>query len=232
MKFLGIILALFLILQTDALQAQNEELLQKYSILKGDAVRIADEARSSRISGSPYREKEFHEGHIYFKDHAPLAVDLRYDIVNEEMQLLTADNEKYQVLQDGVDVSIKGVDYQKLNYRGEDGNMLLGYFEVVTAESKEKPVFLLKKYFKHVKSGTRSEARGFPPKYVDKSELFLKFENSRLALPAENRLDSFLEAFPQEHRKELHSYIKNNKLKTRRLEDLEQIVAHYNQVIQ
>lgn len=214
------------------LQAQNQEILHKYSVLKGDAIRIADEEGAKKISGSPYLEEEFKAGFIYFKDHQPLEANLRYDIVKEEMQLLLDGRKQYQVLQDGVDVSIDGVSFRKLNYRGEDGANLLGYFEVVTAEPEGKPLILLNKHYKSVKTGTRSEARGLPPKYVDKSDYFLKFNNSKFAVPVESRLDKFLAAFPSERQAELRSFIKNNNLKTRKAEDLQQIIAHYNQEVQ
>ena len=232
LKILRTVAGLLLMFVMCNTQAQNEELLHKYSILKGDAIRIADEEGSSKISGSPYLEKDFQKGFIYFKDHPALAADLRYDIVKEEMQLRMTDLERYQVLQDGVDVSINGVPFQKLNYRGEDGRTMLGYFEVLTAEHNEKPLLLLNKHYKHVKTGTRSEARGFPPKYVDKSDYFLKFKDARFAVPAESRLNNFLAAFPLEHQGELRSFIQNNKLKPRKSDDLQQIVTHYNQMLQ
>ena len=213
------------------LQAQNKELLDKYSILKGDVIRLGAEVATKDISGSPYFEKDFKNGFIYFQDYPPLATELRYDVVNEEMQVLLEGQIVYQVLKDDVDVEISKISFKKLNYLSADGSKLYGYFEVITPEPADKPLILLQKYFKEIKTGTRAEARGFPPKYVDKSAFFLKFQNSKFAIPVENRLKSFISHFPAESRDAMESYIETNNLKLRKAEDLQQIVTHYNESI-
>lgn len=186
-----------------------------------------DSPEASEIAGSPYYSKDFEPAQLHFKNHDPLASKIRYDVVHEEMQVQTEAN-NYQVIESSVIIEMDGKWFEKMPYKGEKGSNLLGYFEVMNYRSTDKPLLILKKYSKTLKTGNRSVARGFPSKYADKSNYYLKFKNVRYPVLVEVRKNKFVNSFPAEDQKKVEKFMKKNRLKSRKAEDLLAIAKYYN----
>lgn len=222
-KLTGILIFLFI---STSLQAQNKEMLEKYAVLKGDVLRVEDEAYTGKVDGSPYYLPEFQTGYLNISKHEPLAAKVRYDIVKEQMQIsLGPDN--YKVIDHGIVVDINQTKFKFLPFRWK-GDNLKGYFEILSDAGNETPVTLLRKHFKEIETGTRSQARGFEPKYDDDSELFLLFKGAQKPIASESSQKKFLELFPAENRAQLEEFMDSNNLKPRKTEDVIKIVAFYN----
>ena len=203
----------------------NEEIMnQFYKGIRKNSDAIDD------YEGTPYLYKDFKRGILRFPDHDPLVAQVRYDVTKEQMQV-KFDEESYRVLHDAIPVEIGNDLYEKYSYRGDEKHVdLLGYFRVVTQNADEDDLVLLEKPYKKVKRGKAAAAmqKARPPKYLDKSDYYLMFPNSNSAVQVERRQKRFLKVFPEEHQDDLQSFIKDNKLKPKREEDLKQIVNYYN----
>jgi len=216
---------IILLLFAANLSAQNQELLHKYHLVKGDAIRVSA-IDNLNVTGSTYFNNDFMPGSLHFPKAAPFLTMVRYDMVKEEMQVLI-DKENYQVLEEDVIVELYNKRFQKFDFIGDNKGINTGYFELLKPEEKEPGLLLLRRHSKELKTNAHSQARGIPAKYVDKTELYIKPVGSH-AMVVQSRLSNFLLAFPEESRSEIGSYIKKNNLNHKKEEDLKTIVDHYN----
>lgn len=202
----------------------NREIMNQF--LKG---MMRDDSADEEYEGTPFLNEDFATGTLYFPNNDPLNVQIRYNVVNEEIQVKF--DEGYRVVHDGIAAQIGDDLYKKYSYRGEDKSLtLLGYFRVITNNFEDKPLILLEKPYKKVKRGKAAAAmqRATPPKYLNKSDFYLKFADSNSAVLAERKTKKFVDIFPAEHREQIKKYIQDNKLKPKKEQDLVHIVNYYN----
>lgn len=229
MKIFKLVNIIILLMITSVVSSQNKDLLNQYEVLKGKAIIRNDAQISADIDGSPFYKdnKEFVPGKLYIPNYDPLFVNIRYNIATEEMQVLM-EKDRFQVLKQEVKLTIDNTLFQKYRYINEEGNHYLGYFKVIS-ESEGKPkLILLEKLLKEVRGSERNKRRGIDPKMVDKSDFYLKFDNSFEAVYADSRTKNFMKIFPPEERDAIETFIDDKKLKPRKKEDLESIVEYYN----
>lgn len=200
-------------------------MLHKYHLLKGDVLLIPDQ-NTSDFSGNEYFRDGFQSALLYFPKSEPLSAQVRYNMVKEEMEVLIEES-NYQVLQDGIMVELDNSFFRKYTYKAENDITSIGYFEVFNKEENH-PLTLLKKYYTEAQTDFRSEQRGLPPKYVEKSAFYLKVGKVNPAELINRKLKNVLPLLAPESRAEMKSFIKKNKLKLRDQEDLITIVDHYN----
>lgn len=225
MKKLNLILQITVLLFAANLSAQNQELLHKYHLVKGDAIRVSIN-EDLNVTGSPYYNNDFQPANVHFPKASPILTMVRYDMEKEEMQVLM-DKENYQVLENNVEVELFNKRFRKFDFIGENREINNGYFEVLKPGESESGLLVLRKHSKEIRTNAHSQARGFPAKYVDKSEHYLKPSNGH-AVVVQPRLSNFLNVFPIETRDAMESYIKKKKLNHKKEEDLIAIVAYYN----
>ncbi len=206
---------------------EDDEIKSRY--LRGSYT--LDES-SSGIAGSPYLDKSFQNGLLFFDGKDPLQASLRYDVVKEQMQVYLGSN-NYSVIQDKIYVRIGNQDFKKLNYKDRDNNFLVGYFNVLNPAYENGKLLLLEKPSKKIREG--QEAGAMRPatssQYIDKSDLYLKFPNSNTAIVAEQNTKKFLALFNKEQREKLKKYMDENDLKVKKESDLKKIVDYYNSSI-
>lgn len=182
------------------------------------------------ILGTPYLDNNFQLGSISFKGEKPRTFPMRYNIVNEEFEV-QIDNKIYYV-QDGVEVKLIDGFFKKFDYRDSKNNIFGGYFLTPENEDEDNKLIFLEKLIKkriEAKEAAPMKTRT-PAQYVDKSEFYLKFPDSQFAILAESTSKNFIETFPEEYREKIRNFIKSNKLKTDRRQDLQVIVDYYNNV--
>ena len=201
----------------------NEEIMNSY--LKG----IAKNETPTDVKGSPYLNSEFQQAQLIFPEHNPLPAPVRYDVVKEEMQVEFEEG-SYRILHPGVVVKFENHPYKMMSYKGEDEIFdLLGYFEILTPNFESQDLVLLRKHKKDVRRGKAAAAmqKATPPKYVDKDFYYLMFKDSKPVL-AERKTRDFIKLFPEAHQEQVKQYMKDNKLKAKRSNDLQSIVNYYN----
>ena len=202
----------------------NEEIMNQF--LKGIK---KNTDLSDQIAGSPYLEEEFQTARLIFPKNDPLEAPVRYNIAKEEMQVKIEAN-SYRALHRGIEVELNNTPFKMFSYKGEDKTIpLVGYFQILSPNYKEKELTLMKKYKKDVRRGKAAAAmqRATPPRYVTKDDWYLKFENSNPVL-VERKTKDFLNLFPEAHRGEVKAFMKDHKLKSRSEDDLKAIVSYYN----
>lgn len=202
---------------------EDDEILSRY--LKGSY----SNTESTGISGSPFLEKTFKNGLLFFEGHDPVQALLRYNVIKEEIQVLL-DNDKYAVIQDKVNARIGNVDFTKFNFKDKKGNLLSGYFKVLSPQSEDNKLALLKKPSKKIREGREAGAMrpATASQYIEKSELFLKFPNSNFAVTAEGKTKKFLRLFPEDQQGKLKLYMEKNGLKPNKEANLIEIIKYYN----
>ncbi len=203
---------------------EDDEIKSRY--LRGN---FSNTESSTGISGSPFLEKTFKNGLLFFEGHAPVQALLRYNVVKEEIHVLL-DNDKYSVIQDKVNARIGNVDFTKLNFKDKKGNLLSGYFKVLTHKSEDNKLVLLDKPSKKIREGREAAAMrpATASQYIDKSELYLKFPNSNFAVTSEGKVKKFLGLFPEEQKGKLKLYMEKNDLKPNKEANLIEIIEYYN----
>lgn len=187
-----------------------------------------NEDPSDNIKGTPYLNGDFQQAKLIFPKNKPLQSMVRYNVAKEEMQI-KIDEDGYRILHPDVVVEINNVPYKMMYYRGEDKTMdLIGYFAMLSP-TMEDGVQLLSKNRKFVRRGRAAAAmqKATPPKYVDQDDFYLKFGNSKPVM-VETRTKKFIHMFPKEDQKDLKKFMKDNKLKAKRKQDLLAIVHYYN----
>ena len=232
MKYLKIFYLLLALLSFNNFHAQTPDknsVLNDFHYLKAEAKPTGEVPYG--ITGSPYYKDDFQNGYLYFPDREPISAKVRYDVVEEEMQILFGPDD-YRVLHDGIQVGMEDALFQKYSYRGTNkGESFLGYFKILTPDDeKTNNLLLLEKHFKEIKSAKKTARmqRAIPPKYVQTSDYYLKFNGTNSAVVVERKLKDFLNSFPDENREALQAFIKDNKLKLKKEQDLLTIVEYYN----
>lgn len=201
----------------------NEEIMNSY--LKG----IVKNETPSNVKGSPYLNSEFQQAQLVFPKNDPLPAPVRYDVVKEEMQVQIEEG-SYRILHPGVIVKLGNSPFKMMTYKGENKTFdLLGYFQILTPNYESQDLVLLKKYKKDVRRGKAAAAmqKATPPRYVDKDDFYLMFKDSKPVL-VENNLKKFVKVFPEDHQDQVKQYMKENKLKPKRVNDLQSLVNYYN----
>ena len=201
----------------------NEEIMNNY--LKG----IAKNETPTDVKGSPYLHSDFQQAQLVFPENKPLAAPVRYDVVKEEMQVQLEEG-TYRILHPGVVVNMDGHPYKMMSYKGDNKTFdLLGYFEILTPNPEAHDLVLLKKYKKEVRRGKAAAAmqKATPPRYIDKDYFYFMFNDSKPVLVEKKRKD-VVALFPEAHQAQVEKFMKENKLKAKRLNDLQSLVNYYN----
>ncbi len=202
----------------------NYEIKIRY--LKGDykATKFSEE-----IVGTPFLDDEFRMGYLFFEGKDPVAVNMRYNIVDEGFEVRFEDDTL--LVQGKIDIKLNEEMWKKLPYQAKEQNHLSpGYFKIVSKNYEEDDLILLEKPIKHLKEGQKPAAMKTmsPGKYLDRSYLYLKFPDAEAPVIVESRTKRFLTSFPAAHQDKLKAYIGKNKLKMKKLQDLERVISYYN----
>ncbi len=182
----------------------------------------------SDIKGSPYLDDDFKNGVIFTSSKMQFVdVPLRYNIFNDNLEFKTPDDQvqamaapeivEKAVFGEHEIVYIPFSDLKKIK-RGflillEKGNVSLYLRPEVTFQEPTKP-------------GAYKEAE--PAKFIRKSDVFY----IRVGLEEAKRVGTkkeILDIFP-DHIEEIDTFIKKNKTKTNKTEDLIELVKFYNSI--
>lgn len=220
MKSLKLVLILILFGASKMVFGQQiDPFLDNYNFYKKIHSGKANEYQG--IEGIPYSNKEFAEGVFHFKDTTAVKLPLRYNIYADEME--------YQ---------LKGANYVVGNPEsvnkitiGESVFVYLpfvgkgGYFELLETGK----CFLVQKRvvkFKPAEGPKPIEGKTIPAKFVKEPDVFYLVVNQSEAFKIVN-LKSAINALP-DHKAKLESFIKQEKIKNDRKENLIKLVKYYN----
>jgi hypothetical protein len=173
------------------------------------------------IEGNPYLNSEFVDGVFYLKDTTAVKLKIRYNIYADEME--------YQ---------LKGIEYTVGN--PESINKILlgksvfvnlpfvakgGYFELLESGK----CYLIQKRcvkFKPAEGPKPIEARSIPAQFIQERDVFYILTNNSTVTTIVNK-KSLLNAL-QDQKVKIESFIKQEKIKNTKKDNLIKIIKYYN----
>ncbi|WP_321374764.1 hypothetical protein [uncultured Draconibacterium sp.] len=180
----------------------------------------------SDIKGSPYLNKAFEEASIFTTTKVQFkAVPLRYNIYTDMIEFETPDNTVAALAAPEIvekiefkDFTLAYVPYMSLN------KMKRGFFQVLELGSTSLYLKPVVQFEPPQEPGAYAEAK--PAEFNRKTDDFYIRFGMEAAELVGNKKELVL-LFP-DHQKEIESFIKSKKIKTRKAEDLKELVTYYN----
>lgn len=242
---IALLISLSLLLNTQILLAQNSSPgtvrvsgspLQRDGVLKwlNDA-NNAQSAKSnqnfdvSSIEGSPYYNEEFIPGNIYYLDKIYGNYPMRYNAFSDEVEIQRTGSNSMESVYKSMSLScdIDGEKFIYAKYINQKGIAQEGY--LIRLNSSQKYILYQKfsKLYKEGKKAATSMHPSYPPKFEDKHEYFLSADNEFPVYfkPSKKELTDL---FGQERAADIKDYIKQNKIKLTRKEDLQMLTEYLN----
>lgn len=192
----------------------------------------AFDMNDNNIIGTPYVENEFMPGKIS-ADKDGKIYSLRYNAFNDVIELKKNADEIEALNRDLVNVTVTFINsnksYQAYNYIDSDSNnSKRGYFVVATNTTDKKPLLIKERIVFIDKQKAKSGyAKTKPAQYKRKSDEYYTLNKSGIAVELPTNKKDLANTFP-EHSKEILDYIKSNKIKTSRTEDLIELMGYIN----
>ncbi|MEZ4803305.1 MAG: hypothetical protein R2797_11080 [Gelidibacter sp.] len=184
------------------------------------------------VEGSPYINDEFLPAKISASEDNVFYV--RYNAIADQFEVKGENNKAYALNKYRRDIVVQLVGvkktYQVFGYLDENDNENFGYFVIING--KDSNVKLLKKekkFFIGEKVATTSYDTPKPATYKRANdEYYIKVgEDAAIEMPT-NKKD-IAKLFPKQE-KNILSFIKENKIKTKKEEDLNMLMEYINQI--
>lgn len=175
----------------------------------------------STVQGSPYLNANFENGQILMVNKDELFdMLLRYNIYSDEVEAKSETDENLSSVLKEKDIQCK-LSGQVFSF---DSN--LGYV-VMLEEGKNNLVLKYKSIYKEAEPGKTPMHQNIPAKFVTKKLYFLKMNNVYTEIPSS--LNGLYKLF-SEQEESLKSFIKENKLKYSKEEDLVKMIHFLNKL--
>ena len=178
------------------------------------------------IEGSPYLSDEFSNGTVYTTEkYKVVDVPIRYNIYNDDLEFKTPED-KIMAVSKPETIELADFGTFKMSYRNyiTGSKERSGYFKIV----EEGNATLLAKsevFFQKAEPGDGIKP-GKPARFVSKPDMFYISVDKQPALRINKKNDVY-EAL-KSHTKGLEAYVKQNKLKLTKEDDLQQLIKYYN----
>jgi len=213
-------------------QAQylNYEIIEKMDYLRTYQMTV-DRPTSTvaqyKIEGSPYLDDAFVNGTIYTTTKTQVPdVPLRYNIYNDNLEFKTSDGTILELAHpETVERAKMGeIEMVHTDYLNSTNNTNQGFFKVL-AEGKLNLLAKPDIFYQEAKEqAAYKDAQ--PPKFIQKSDEYYVQKPGYPAIKIKKSKD--LDEVVSANKKELDTYIKKNKIKFKKAEDLTQLVNYYN----
>lgn len=196
--------------------------------ISSSAFRIRPEGRYRQIKGSPYLNEQWTAGQVWLDgDSIPGSFLMRYNIYGNEMQFIfNADTFAIGNPLLINDLDLDGRRFKYLAFMYND-NPNMAFFETLV-EGKWR---LLARHQVVLQAGREPMTPYHPQneydRFVHQVIYYLQTADNPSPQPAPNSKREWL-VLAASKQEQVNSYIKNNKLKVNRQEDLKRLVAFYN----
>ncbi|RIV31577.1 hypothetical protein D2V08_14125 [Flagellimonas lutimaris] len=180
----------------------------------------------AEIEGEPYIDKKFLPGNIYYKDSLDLGQFLmRYNAYLGEMEVSNPNGSRYINKMDGISIVLNNEKYMVLDY-GVDGMIVEQDFFIEKFKGSKSGLYV--KYSKILRQGKEAKTSfhtAVPPKFISNESYYLKF-GSMNPVKVKLRKNNILRIFPN-RTKSLKKYIAEKNLKMNTLDDLVVLLKYY-----
>ena len=178
------------------------------------------------IEGSPYLDDEFIKGSVFTKSKTEfVGVPLRYNVYNDDIEFMAEED------------VIKALAAPEMTEKIEFGDYKIMYLPFIVVKKIKNGYFISleegkaslfskpKVIFQEAKkAGAYVDAE--PAKFIKKSDEYYIRIGMEAARPVTSKSDLY-DVFP-DHKKEIKSFIKDNKVKPHKREKLKKLVQYYN----
>lgn len=219
----GVLAAAFLLLSSQALFAQAFTKYNFSSAAGGASLNYKLEPFPPEVDGSPYYQDDWQPGAIYNNDNTYTELtQLKYNVYIDELVFLH-EGTQYIVPRK---LKIERFTLGEEEFIGAYDGERYSFFKVY---EPGKPAMLLKNYKCIVEKGEPS--KGYIPatkdEFIVKEKIYV-YKPGLDAMEILPRRGQEILPYLQDKRDELETYIKRNRLKMRKLEDLVEIVRYYD----
>lgn len=192
----------------------------------------AFDMNDNTVTGTPYIENEFMPGKISVDKEGKI-YSLRYNAFNDVIELKKAGSDIEALNRDLVNVTItfnnSKKSYRAYNYiDAKTNNGKRGYFVVASNENDKKPLLVKERIvFVEKQKAKSSYAKSKPAQYKRKDDVYYTLTDKGIAVELPTNKKDIAQIFP-EHSEAILNYIKSNKLKTSKKDDLIKLMAYIN----
>lgn len=188
----------------------------------------ADKYLLPDLKGSPYENKNFVFGKLYYKDNLEGEFPLRYDVYSDEIQIMNGEEIGAILKTKDIHVNINGLNYFLSGYVIDD-IYEDGYFIEKIKGNSASLLIKKQKFFMEGQPAQNSFIRAVAPKFTDNENYFVWFNGDKEPIFVPKQKKKFINLFPVDRREDIQNYLKENKTKISNLEDLEKFFTYYNQ---
>lgn len=181
------------------------------------------------IEGTPYLDgKEFTRGYIIMQGKKIPNIELRYNAYKDKIEIKISEEKIYETNPTNEnEFIIRGHHFVKGTYADRNA-VKTGYLECLSCSDQVK---LYKRYYKIYEEAKQAQTgyhKNTPPKLKDREELYIQFEGMDHAVELESSNRKILEQIAPLG-SDINKYIKEERLKLKREEDLIQVIDHFSQ---
>ncbi|MEM6516961.1 MAG: hypothetical protein AAF688_12315 [Bacteroidota bacterium] len=186
--------------------------------------------RALKTKGTPYLKEKFEAANVIGFDNK--IYNIRYNAFTDEIEIKLEDGSLKKMNNSLENVVVKTTlsktIFEPLEYVDEDGNKLKGFLISLTPNNDSVKLYLRKsKRFVEAKPAQTGYDKDKPAEYKDeRDEYYIKYNDSQPVFVPKKKKD-FLKLFPAK-KGEIESFIKKNKIKTNREDDLIALTNYMN----
>ncbi|MCB0374522.1 MAG: hypothetical protein KDD04_01230 [Sinomicrobium sp.] len=188
---------------------------------------------NDEIMGSAYLEDQFKAGTVFYNDTRIGDYLLRYNVYGEEFEVLNDDTTKSAVNKTSeVHVTVGIKNYVFKYFTDDDEKSRFGYFEVLSDAGNSHCTLLRKN--KKLLSESRRAVTSFdvtrPARFVDTETYYLLFDDKEIV---KIRLqNSYISRFFKKRGIDVKTFLKENDLNVKNVEDLKKVIHHCDSLLQ
>lgn len=202
----------------------NPAMMNLYSDMRMKFGRMGEEVNLTLddIDGTIYLNENFTLGTLYENGEAFKKLYLRYDAYNDEVELkesANADVVRAMVKHPIYSCNINGQDYYYVGYKDEDGGPKEGYLAPLVS-GRDYALFVKRiKVFKEGKPAKTSLDKGFPHRFLDRTEYYVSIKGDFPVYVKTKKAD-VLELFLEKDQKAVKEFMKEKRINVGKEEDL------------
>ncbi|WP_224489914.1 hypothetical protein [Robertkochia flava] len=188
-------------------------------------------AEYSGIDGSPYLDgSEFSKGYMVKDGKSIPNIDLRYNAYKDKIEIKISEEKIYATNPNNEnDFIIKGRLFTQVDFTYKESERK-GYMECLSCEGEARLFKRHYKIFEQAKQGRTGYDQNTPPRFISREDYFLQLPGMEKAIELEGSNKKIEEQFGTLD-KEMTQFIKEQRLKLKKEEDLIRFIEFYNKAI-
>ncbi|MFK7782235.1 hypothetical protein [Psychroserpens sp.] len=229
----SIFLIIILIFFSFNLNAQNNTIehdASRQNLISNNGMISSFDMNNTTVKGTPYILNEFMPGKVLFEEQTQI-FNVRYNAFNDVVEVKKDNGDLDALNKELTGITITLIkdkkSYRAYNYiDSKTGENKSGYF--VIASNSPKPLLVKEKIvFKDKQKAKSGYDKARPAEYKRKDDLYFTLNEKGIAIELPSNKKELAKTFPK-HTKDVLSFIKANKIKTSKQNDLIRLLNYIN----